>query len=75
MSAVNLRDRVRLNLEVQQDVKDRLDELQERTHASSLTEVIRRALALYNLVVDDQGDGGKVVLQNRDGSSETLTIL
>ena len=75
MSAVNLRDRVRLNLEVQQDVKDRLDELQERTHASSLTEVIRRALALYNLVVDHQGDGGKVVLQNRDGSSETLTIL
>jgi hypothetical protein len=75
MGELNPRERVRLNLDLQTEVKERLDGLQERTGAASLTEVIRRALALYDLVVDHQKAGGRIQLYNRDGTVETLTIL
>ena len=75
MADTNLRERVRLNLEIHPDVKARLDDLQNRTHAASLTEVIRRSLALYNLVVDLQDEGGRIVIHKKDGSTETLAVL
>ena len=75
MADTNLREKVRLNLEIHPDVKARLDDLQDRTQAASLTEVIRRSLALYNLVVDLQEEGGRIIINRKDGSTETLAIL
>ena len=75
MAHTNLREKVRLNLEIHPDVKARLDDLQERTQAASLTEVIRRSLALYNLVVDLQQEGGRITLHRKDGTAETLAVL
>jgi hypothetical protein len=55
--------KVRLNLEVTTQVKNRLERLQEVTESASFVEVIRKALALLETVVDGQvklvkpGDG------------------
>jgi hypothetical protein len=38
----------RLTLELNETVRDRLEELRDEVKADSLTEVIRRALALYD---------------------------
>jgi hypothetical protein len=41
----------------------------------SLTEVIRRALSLYDIVVEHTGEGGKVVFRFPDGEEETLRLI
>jgi hypothetical protein len=46
-----------------------------KSEATSLAEVFRRALAIYELVIDFQKQGGKIVLESRDGERETLRIL
>lgn len=68
-------ERVRLSLDVTPTVRQQLEDLEIRTEAGSLTEVIRRALALYDLVVEHQEDGGKLVFSHPDGSDETLRVL
>jgi hypothetical protein len=68
-------DRVRLNLEFPPQIYEQLQEVQRRSNAASLTEVLRRALALYDLVTEHVGEGGKLVLEDRDGKGEKLRIL
>ena len=67
--------RVRLNLEILPTVKEQLDGLQTRTGAGSMVEVIRRALALYDLVTEHCEANGQVVLKHATGKTETLRIL
>jgi hypothetical protein len=67
--------KVRLNLELSRDVYDQLLQIQVATGAVSLTEVIRRALALYDIVVEHTGEGGKVVFRNAEGDEETLRLI
>jgi hypothetical protein len=52
-----------------------MQEVQQRSHAASLTEVLRRSLALYDLVTEHIVDGGDIVLVNRNGKQEKLHIL
>jgi len=66
---------IRLNLELSPQVKERLDQLRENSHAASSAEVIRRSLALYELVIDHLRSNGSIVLKHNDGSEEKLTIL
>jgi hypothetical protein len=49
--------------------------VQQRSHAASLTEVLRRSLALYDLVTEHIVDGGEIVLVDGDGNKEKLRIL
>ncbi len=44
--------KIRLNLDITEQVRDRLLKLQQKSEASSFVEVIRRALALYEMVSD-----------------------
>ena len=67
--------RVRLSLDVTQEVKASLELLREQMSLSSFTEVIRKALALLHCVSDLQREGKKLVIRNADGSEETLQIL
>ena len=68
-------ERVRLSLDVSKRVKDDLTKLANRTDAGSLTEVIRRALVLYDLVIEHQEDGGNVVFRHSDKTEESLRVL
>jgi hypothetical protein len=68
-------DRVRLSLDVTPKIREQLDHLETQTEAGSITEVIRRALALYDLVVEHQSEGGKLVFRDAAGNDELLRVL
>jgi len=57
----------RLSLELAQKVRNRLEELRTEVGADTLTEVVRRALALYDHVVSAKKAGGDLVLKTDKG--------
>jgi hypothetical protein len=67
--------KIRLNLEIPVHVRESLDALQERSHASSLTEVIRKALALLDLYLEQRESGGQVIFRSKKGTDEVLKVL
>lgn len=67
--------RIRLNLAISPKVKHRLERLQEATDGASVTEVIRRALAIYEEVIAIREDGGQLFIKNSNGESERLRIV
>ncbi len=75
MAATKATDRTRLSLDVSPKVREQLDHLEARTEAGSITEVIRRALSLYDLVTEHQVEGGKLVFRHADGDEEILRVL
>lgn len=75
MAATKDIDRVRLSLDITPRVREQLTDLEKKTEAGSITEVVRRALALYDLVVEHQGEGGKLIFKHTDGEEESLRVL
>ena len=67
--------RVRLSLDVSHDVRDSLNRLAQVTDSHSITEVIRRAVAIYDIIVEEQAKGTKLVFRQRDGEEETIRVL
>lgn len=68
-------EKVRLNLEFPPPVYEQMQTVQSRSNAASLTEVLRRSLALYDLITEHTVDGGEILLVGRDGKQEKLRIL
>jgi hypothetical protein len=68
-------DRVRLSLDITPRVREQLTHLEAKTEAGSITEVVRRALALYDLIMEHQDEGGKLIFKHMDGDEETLRVL
>ena len=68
-------DRVRLSLDITPRVREQLTHLEKKTEAGSITEVVRRALALYDLVMEHQDEGGKLIFKHTDGEEELLRVL
>ena len=64
----------RINLEVSPEVRARLERLQQ-TEESTLTDVFRRALKLYETYVDETRAGNKIIIMRPDGNGERLVIL
>lgn len=67
--------KVRLNLELPESLKRQLDDLVANTQAASLSEVLRRSLALFDFCMDYQKQGGRLMMENPDGTREVLRIL
>jgi hypothetical protein len=65
----------RLNLEMNEAVRDRLEELRDITQADSLSEVIRKSLAVYDLLSAERANGAKTYLRYKDGTERELVIL
>lgn len=65
----------RLNLDLPEGAKLRLERLRDSTHADSLSEVVRRALAVYELVSRENIEGSKFIIRSEDGSERHLEIL
>ena len=51
-------------------VKDQLENLRDETDAESLSEVIRKALAVYDLVWSEKSKGYKLYFRSDDGEHE-----
>lgn len=62
-------------MDVTPEARDKLESVQRKSGASTLIEVFKKAMALYELVLDQQATNGKVILENPDGSREVLRIL
>jgi hypothetical protein len=67
--------RVRLNLEFPQRTYDQMLEVQKRTEAASITEVMRRSIAVYDLLTQHIQSGGEIELITNRGTKEKLLIL
>lgn len=66
--------RTRLSLELPERVRERLEQLRELSSADTLSEVIRRSLAVYDALLTTTANGGSVVLRKADGTEERLLI-
>jgi hypothetical protein len=67
--------KARLHLELPERVRARLEQLRVMTEADTITEVVRRALAVYDVLmtaVRERGD--KVILRSADGSEREMII-
>ena len=65
-------DRIRLNLDMAPEGRARLEELRVKTSADSLSEVVRRALAVYDVLITHGGRVPKLVME--DGTTEKLVL-
>jgi hypothetical protein len=68
-------EKVRLNLLMPQKTKQLIDDLQDRTGAGSMSEIIRRALALLDVVTEKQEEGGQLYVHWPDGRQSQIHIL
>ena len=67
--------RKRLNLSVSQSVNERLERLKTLSESESVTEVIRRSLAVYEELLETQKEGGKVIIRDKNGEDVILKIV
>jgi hypothetical protein len=66
---------IRLNLDLSQSTRERLERLQEATEARSMTEVIGRALAVYEKLVNLEGEGSELILRTKSGKELGLLLV
>jgi hypothetical protein len=68
-------EKYRFNLELTKGAKDQLEELQRRTEAASLTEVIRKALAVYDALQQHTATDWELVLRHKEKKTEKPVLL
>jgi hypothetical protein len=68
-------EKVRLNLVMPLKTKQLIDDLQDRTGAGSMSETIRRALALLDVMTSKQEEGGELYVHWPDGRQSQIHIL
>lgn len=64
----------RLDLKMNEEVRRDLEVLREATRARSLSEVIARAVAVYEFLWSEKKKGGKLVIQGPDGEKEVVLL-
>lgn len=64
----------RLNLEIGKEVRERMEELMDETGARSLTDVVSRALAVYDFLCRQKKKGGKILIQDDEGTRELILL-
>ena len=68
-------EKVRLNLNLSKRVNDRLEELRDETDADSITEVIRRSIAVYDHLLSEHKDNkAEIVLRLANGEERQLVL-
>lgn len=66
---------VRLNLEIRPEVKRMIVDLTERTGSETMTETIRKALRIYEQLLDALGDDAVLIVRNTKTGEEEKVIL
>ena len=65
----------RVSLDFPIQVKDTLEEIRDRTGATSVTEVIKRALAVYKVISEILAEGETIRVRGKDGEERQLVIV
>ncbi len=66
--------KVRLVLEISPKIREKLDLIISRIEANSMSDVFRRALAIYEVIIEHHLSGGKIILKTKEGSEKELII-
>lgn len=74
MPRISRGPKARLNLEMSEAVRTRLENLRERTDADSLAEVVRRALAVYELLWSEHEGNGTFFIKRADGETKEVLL-
>jgi hypothetical protein len=56
-------------------VRDRLERLRTETEADTLVEVVRRALAVYDVLITAREEEKEVIIRSKSGSEEKLLVV
>lgn len=67
-----MKQKLRLNLVISENSRKRLDRLAELTEADSSAEVIRRALQLYEVMIDHSINNNDFLIRNRKTGETTM---
>jgi hypothetical protein len=67
--------RIRLNLDFTEQVKAQLESVRDRSNADSMTEVLRRALAVYDFLLSEQEQGSSLFLRTKDGVEQKVPLI
>jgi hypothetical protein len=65
----------RLTLRLPNSLVERLEHIQEVTHASSLNEVIKNALLFYDALVEERANGNDVYVISPEGEKTKYRIF
>jgi hypothetical protein len=52
-----------------------LENVKNKSKAQTVAETLRKAMAFYDMLLDHQAAGGKVIFANPDGTQETVKIV
>jgi hypothetical protein len=74
MARPKLAPKTRLNLEMSEESRRKLEYLRKATNADSLTEVIRKALAVYEFLWRQKASNGRLVVQTDDSEKELVLM-
>lgn len=64
----------RFNLDLTAQARTKLEKLLVISDATSYSEVIRRALSLYEKILAIYQDNGQIILRHKDGKEYLLTL-
>jgi Arc/MetJ-type ribon-helix-helix transcriptional regulator len=64
-----------MNLDVPDEVKQKLEDLKNTTQADSMSEVVRRALTVYDFLWNEKSNGTVTILRSHDGTERELLLL
>lgn len=58
-----------------ESARQKLESLRDRTEANSLTEVIQRALAVYEFLHAEKAKGNALIVKDSDGGEKEVVLL
>jgi hypothetical protein len=68
-------EKKRLQFDFTESAVKSLDIIVERTGAATRAEVIRRALAVFDIITHDLSSGSRLILRDKAGNERELLIL
>lgn len=67
--------KIRLNVDLAPRVRDRVDHLRLLSNADSMSEVIRRSLAIYEVLLRHVNSNGEIILHDPKSKTEKIMLL
>mgnify|MGYP003644751107 CR=1 FL=1 len=69
------RETARLTLAVSPEIKELMENLRDETGADSLSEVVRRSLAVYEFFWNETDDSKKIIIRDEEGNDTPVHLI
>lgn len=66
---------VRLNLRLTEEQQKRIAKLMEASDSASMTDTVRRAVAVYEKLLELRSNKQRIIIRNEDGEESDLMLL